>query len=68
MSLLWILGAFGLRVARSIAFARQAQAQQPGSDFYVALLPLPGGLWTLLVPPAILLLAWLALRRSRPAS
>jgi len=68
LSTLWILIAFSARVVRSMVFARQAQAQQPSGDFYVVLLPLPGGLWTLLGPPALLAAAWIAMRRSRPAS
>jgi len=68
LSLLWILAAFGYRVVRSIAFAREVQAQHPTADIYVALIHLPGGLWTFLGPPALLVMAWLALRRSRPTA
>jgi len=64
LSVLWIVVAIGVRVARSIAFARQAQARQPGSDFYVVLVHLPGGLWTLLGPPVLLLMVWVAVRHA----
>ena len=67
LSVLWIAIVLSALVARSIAFARQYQPQ-PSDDFYVALLHLPGGLWTLLGPPLLLIVAWLAVRRSRPAS
>ena len=67
LSVLWIAMVLVALVARSIAFARRYQPQ-PSNDFYVVFLHMPGGLWTLLGPPLLLVLAWLVLRRSRPAS
>ena len=67
LSLLWMLVVLGVRIAQSVAFARQVQPQ-PSGDFYVVFLHLPGGLWSLLGPPVLLGMAWIAMRRSRPAS
>jgi hypothetical protein len=64
---LWIIVVLGILAVRSIAFARQAQPQ-PTGDFYVVLLHLPGGLWTVLGPPVLLAIFWVAMQRSRPAS
>ncbi len=68
LSLLWITVVGGVLVERSISFARRYQPQRGSGDFYVVLLHLPGGLWTLLGPPVLFMLAWVATRRLRPAS
>ena len=67
LSALWIALVLMVLVERSLAFARRSQPQLT-DDFYVVLLHVPGGLWTLFGPPMALILAWLVLRRSRPAS
>jgi len=67
LSLLWILVLLGIRLEQSIAFARRVQPQRSG-DFYVVFLHLPGGLWSLLGPPILLMMAWIGMRRSRPAT
>ena len=65
---LWILFVFGVLVERSFAFARQTYREHPSDDFYVVLVHLPGGLWTVLGPPVLLMVTWMALQRLRPAS
>jgi hypothetical protein len=67
LSVLWMAIVLIILLERSIAFARQSQPL-PTDDFYVVLLHLPGGLWTVLGPPVLLTGAWLTVRRSRPAS
>ena len=67
LSLRWILVLLGIRLEQSIAFARRVQPQR-SADSYVVLLHLPGGLWSLLGPPILLAMAWIAMRPSRPAS
>jgi hypothetical protein len=66
LSLLWILIVLGIFLQRTIAIARQYPPQS--DDVYVVVLQLRGGLWILLGPPALLVAAWIAVRRSRPHS
>ena len=63
---LWIIFVLAVLIERSVAFARQVSREHPTDDLYVVLLHLPGGLWTLLGPPALLVVAWLIMLRVRP--
>ncbi len=64
--LVWIVGVMGFLAAWTILSAQRDRALHTGPAFTAV--TLPGGLWTLLGPPTLLMLAWVAARRARPAS
>jgi hypothetical protein len=68
LSILWILGVIIVFLEWGVALACRFHVQQPSAEFCGGVVSLPGGFWTLFAPPALLVMAWLALRRSRPAS
>ena len=67
VSLLWIFGVLIVFLAWGAEVASHRQVPL-GSGLSYGTVTLPGGFWTLLGPPVLLAVAWLAVRRSRPAS
>jgi hypothetical protein len=68
LSVLWILGVLVVLFEWGVALACRFHVQQQSGEFCGGVISLPGGFWTLFGPPAFLVIAWLAARRSRPAS
>ncbi len=67
VSVLWMLGLFGVSVARAVIGARHLLPQHTSDDVYVVI-HLIGGPWLMFAPPVLLLAARWALRApSRPA-
>jgi hypothetical protein len=67
LSLVWMLGLFAWLAIVAALRTRQLERDHPAEAIYMSV-RLPGGGWTLLGPPVILVAAWLWSRRSRPAS
>jgi hypothetical protein len=66
LSCLWILGVLGVLLKWGVALACRFRVQNSSGDSCGGLVSLPGGFWTLLVPPLLLVMVWIAARRSRP--
>ena len=68
LSVLWILAVVVVFLEWGVELACRFHVQQQPGEFCGGVVTLPGGFWTLLAPPVFLVIAWIALRRSRPAS
>ena len=62
--MLWILVLLAVSAVRAWTWAQPYLRAQPDEDVYVVL-PLVGGRWTLLGPPAAFVVAWWIARRLR---
>ena len=67
LGLLWILVIGGWTIARTVLRSLPYLRAHPGEEAYFIISRPPGGIWSVLGPPSLLLVVWWALRRSRPA-
>ena len=68
LSILWPFAVLVVLLKWGVALACRFHVQHPSGDSCGGLVTLPGGFWTLLGPPALLMVVWIAVRRFRPAS
>jgi hypothetical protein len=69
LGVIWMLVVLAVLAAGTTLRAREYYREHPADqDVYFVMMHLPGGLWTLFGPPVLLTVAWLVMRRSRPAS